>query len=93
MVLGLVPRISAFYGIAVYMYWDDDDHPLPHFHARYAGQWASIAIAGPRVLVGELPRRAREMVLEWARLHEAELLANWERARGDDRLVRVAPLP
>jgi hypothetical protein len=58
------------------MYWDDDDHPLPHFHARYGGQWASIAIAGPHVLVGELPRRAREMVLEWAGLNEAELLAN-----------------
>ncbi|MHC4473302.1 MAG: DUF4160 domain-containing protein, partial [Planctomycetota bacterium] len=29
-----MPRISEFFGIAVYMYFDD--HSPPHFHARYA---------------------------------------------------------
>jgi phosphomannomutase len=28
-----VPRISAFYGIVIAMYFDE--HPPPHFHARY----------------------------------------------------------
>jgi hypothetical protein len=30
-----VPRISAFYGIVIEMYFGD--HPPPHFHARYGG--------------------------------------------------------
>jgi hypothetical protein len=29
----LMPRLSAFYGIAIYMYWNERDHPVPHFHA------------------------------------------------------------
>jgi phosphomannomutase len=31
--LGRMPRISAFYGIVIAMYFDD--HGPPHFHARY----------------------------------------------------------
>jgi Domain of unknown function (DUF4160) len=37
-----VPRISAFYGIVVTMYFRD--HPPPHFHARYGDDVAEIAI-------------------------------------------------
>jgi hypothetical protein len=37
-----VPRISAFYGIAITMYYAE--HGMPHFHALYAGQDISIAI-------------------------------------------------
>jgi hypothetical protein len=37
-----VPRISAFYGIAITMYYAE--HGAPHFHALYAGQDISIAI-------------------------------------------------
>lgn len=37
-----VPRISAFYGILITMYWLD--HPPPHFHAAYAGRVAQIEI-------------------------------------------------
>ena len=40
--IGSVPRISAFYGILITMYWLD--HPPPHFHAAYAGHVAQIEI-------------------------------------------------
>ncbi len=39
---GLMPRISAFYGIVITMYWRD--HPPAHFHAGYGGHVAEIAI-------------------------------------------------
>jgi hypothetical protein len=29
-----LPKISEFFGIAIYLYFDD--HPPPHFHAQYA---------------------------------------------------------
>jgi len=35
-----LPRISFFYGIAIWMYWNEGVHARPHFHARYAGQVA-----------------------------------------------------
>ena len=37
-----MPKLSEFFGIAIYMYWGD--HGPPHFHARYGGEKASIAI-------------------------------------------------
>jgi hypothetical protein len=40
-----------------------------------------------------LPRRALALVAEWAALHQDELLANWERARRDEPLQPIDPLP
>src|SRR5580698_9764012 len=50
-----VPRISAFYGITIWMYWNEGAHARPHFHARYAGQTASVDFAGS-VIAGALPQ-------------------------------------
>jgi hypothetical protein len=87
-----VPRISFFYGIAIYMYWDEAHHAAPHFHARYAGRAASVDLDGV-VIAGSLPRRALALVVEWARLHRAELESNWERARRAEALEPIEPLP
>ena len=43
-----MPRISAFYGIVIEMYFGD--HAPPHFRARYSGDEATIVIA-----TGEIP--------------------------------------
>ena len=37
-----MPKVSEFYGIQIMFYLND--HGVPHFHARYAGKRASIAI-------------------------------------------------
>ena len=86
-----MPRISAFYGITVWMYYEEGAHAVPHFHAGYAGQRASFSVDG-RPLAGALPTRATRLVLEWAALHREELLLNWERARRGDTLVSDEPL-
>jgi hypothetical protein len=86
-----IPRISFFYGIAIFMYWNEGVHAQPHFHARYAGVAASLAFDGT-VIAGSLPRRAHALVAEWAELHGDELLANWERARRDEPLELIEPL-
>ncbi len=87
-----MPRISFFYGITIWMYWNEGVHARPHFHARYAGQAASIDFAG-ELIAGSLPRRALALVAEWAALHQDELLANWERARREEPLQPIDPLP
>lgn len=86
-----MPRISFFYGITIWMYWNEGAHARPHFHARYAGQSASIDFGGD-LIAGSLPRRALALVSEWAALHEDELRMNWERARREEPLHPIAPL-
>ncbi len=78
-----MPRVSSFYGIAIFMYWNEGRHARPHFHARYGDEAASIDLEG-RLIAGSLPRRALALVADWAALHSEELLANWERARRDE---------
>jgi hypothetical protein len=45
-----------------------------------------IAIQDGRVIAGRLPNRAYRLAIEWAELHRAELMANWERARRQETL-------
>lgn len=85
-----MPEISRFFGIVIQMY--ADDHAPPHFHARYAGHAARIAIETHEVLAGSLPPRALALVVEWAALHRDELLADWRLARADLPLSKIEPL-
>jgi hypothetical protein len=85
-----VHEIPRFFGTAVAMYYAE--HGVPHFHAVYGEQKVSIGIEDRVVLEGTLPPRALRLALEWCRLHEAELLANWHRARRGERMERIAPL-
>ena len=55
-----VPRVSAFYGIVIAMYFDE--HGVPHFHARYAGQQASVAIAKQHLQTEERLAQGRGVV-------------------------------
>jgi hypothetical protein len=71
-----MPRISAFYGVVIYMYWNERDHPVAHFHAYHAGRRASLSADGT-VLAGSLEPRALQFVMEWASLRHKEILANW----------------
>jgi hypothetical protein len=45
------------------------------------------------VLAGSLEPRALSFAKDWAKLHRTELLANWERARRNEPLLAIAPLP
>jgi len=85
-----MPEVSRFFGIVVRMYYDE--HNPPHFHAIYGAHEAEVGIQPIGVLVGKLPNRAASLVIEWAAIHQQELIANWERARNDQSVQRIAPL-
>jgi hypothetical protein len=86
-----MPRISFFYGIAIKMYWNERDHPVPHFHMEYAEHLAAAAFDG-EVLGGSLPPTVLRFVRDWCQLHRDELLANWGRARNHEPLEQIEPL-
>jgi hypothetical protein len=52
-----------------------------------------IPIETDAVLVGELPGRALKLVSEWAKLHSAELEANWSRVKDGGNPEPIDPLP
>lgn len=86
-----MPRLSAFYGLVIYMYWRD--HQPPHFHAEYGEHEALIVIADGRVFAGSLPPRALRLVREWRRLHLEELERAWELAALREDPGTIEPLP
>lgn len=85
-----MPRVSEFYGIAIYFYYAD--HNPPHFHAVYGGQQVEIDIRTGDVLAGALPKRASRLVAEWRERYREELLANWDTARSGRPLNPIPPL-
>ena len=85
-----MPTISTFYGIIIRMFFDD--HAPPHFHAQYAEFKASITIETLELLEGQLPRRALELVLDWAELHKIELLEDWKLCQMKNSPKKIDPL-
>jgi hypothetical protein len=86
-----VPEISKFYGIRITMNWAD--HNPPHFHAEY-GDYEALIQFSPRIDIyrGGLPRTALNLCLQWAALHQAELIAAWNRAQILQPIGKIDPL-
>ena len=82
-----MPLVAELNGIAVVIHFRE--HPPPHFHARYGDDEAQIGIDPVEVREGHLPRRQRRMVIEWARLHQADLAAAWEQAAARRPVGRI----
>lgn len=85
-----MPTISTFYGILIKMFFVD--HAPPHFHAQYGEYKAVISIKELSVVDGSLPRRALNLVLDWAELHQEELLKNWNLASANEMPNTIQPL-
>ena len=85
-----MPEVSRFYGIIIAMFYGD--HNPPHFHARYGKHKVAIRIQDFRVLEGQLPPRALGLVIEWAAMHQEELMKNWELALANQPPEGIEPL-
>ena len=59
-----MPEITRFYGIIIKLFFGD--HPPPHFHAVYGEHNAIFNIETLELIEGDLPTRARKLVVEWA---------------------------
>ncbi len=86
----LMPQVSRFFGIIISMFYDE--HNPPHFHASYGEFNAEIGINDLNVIVGKLPFRALGLVIEWASIHQAELLDNWRHIENNEPIEKISPL-
>jgi hypothetical protein len=85
-----MPIISRFFGIIIRMFFNE--HAPPHFHVEYGEYRAVIDIRSLSVTEGKLPRRAIELVLDWAELHQTELLRDWDLCQQRQQPVQIPPL-
>jgi hypothetical protein len=86
-----MPELSRFYGIVVRMFFND--HNPPHFHAYYGSDEALFAIETLSLFAGQLPPRATGLVVEWASLHQTDLMKAWNKVRELEPPGRISPLP
>jgi hypothetical protein len=85
-----MPVLSKFYGIVIRMLFAQ---PLAaHFHAIYQNWELVVGINPVRVVNGSAPARVQSMVLEWARLHQAELLTAWQSVSHAQVPASIEPL-
>ena len=85
-----MPEISRFFGIIIRMYYDE--HNPPHFHVEYQNKDALFDLKG-NMIKGDLgSKTARKLVREWVDLHCDEIALNWQLAREEKELKKIAPL-
>ena len=70
-----MPEISRFYGIIIYMFFND--HNPSHFKVKYSEFEANILIENGTILNGDLPISKLKLVAAWAEIHKEELLQRW----------------
>jgi phosphomannomutase len=69
-----------------------NEHNPPHFHAFYGEHEVLVDIRSLSVFAGHFPPRALGLVIEWATLHQQELLDDWDRAQLHEPLLAIDPL-
>jgi len=71
-----MPEIARFYGIVIKLFFGD--HLPPHFHAVYGEYIALFNIDTMKMIEGDLPARAKKLVVEWANMYQTELKEIWQ---------------
>ena len=85
-----MPELSRFYGISIRMYFAD--HAPPHFHALYGEEDVVIDIRRLAIIRGNFSPRAFGLLMEWASIHQDDLLAAWDQAVKAQAPMKIAPL-
>ena len=71
-----MPEISRFYGLSIFMFYNDHLHP--HFKVKFAEYEANIKILDGSILNGDLPNNKLKLVQAWAEIHTFELITMWD---------------
>ena len=85
-----MPEVCRFLGIVITSNYDE--HNPPHFHARYGEYEGVFLIHELRMSEGNMPKKVKNLVLEWADDHRDELLEDWNLARDEQPLKKIEPL-
>jgi hypothetical protein len=82
-----MPIVAIMDGVAVMMFYNDDDPP--HVHVEFAEHRARIAIVTGAVMSGSLPRAKQRRILRWIADHRRQLAEAWTEVRADRAPRRI----
>ena len=83
-----MPEITRFYGIVIKMFFKPKEHEPSHIHALYGEYLGEFNIQTMEMIQGDLPERARKMVVEWLSSHRDELQNMWD----NQQIYKLPPL-
>ena len=70
------------------MFLIDREHPPRHIHIKYGEYMAVMGLENFDIVEGSLPERCRQLVREWAKIHQQELIEMWD----TQNFHRIEPL-
>jgi len=85
-----MPEINRFFGIKIFMYFNE--HNPPHFHVEYNDYKFIIDIKTFGVMEGKLLSKVLGLIVEWAEDHQEELLQNWNSMKETGEYKKIEPL-
>ena len=83
-----MPEISRFYGIIIKMFFKPKEHEPSHIHALYGEHIGIFNLQSLEMIEGDLPSKAKSLVLEWLEKNQSELLKMWD----SQKLIKLPPL-
>lgn len=83
-----MPEISRFYGIVIKMFFKPKEHEPSHIHAMYGEHVGIFDLKTMMMTEGDLPTREQELVKEWLKQNQVELLDMWN----NQNLRKLPPL-
>lgn len=83
-----MPEICRFYGIVIKMFFKPKEHEPSHIHALYGEHIGIFNLQSLEMIEGDLPSKAKSLVLEWLEKNQLELLKMWD----SQKLIKLPPL-
>lgn len=83
-----MPEICRFYGIVIKMFFKPKEHEPSHIHALYGEHIGIFNLQSLEMIEGDLPSKAKSLVLEWLEKNQSELLKMWDL----QKLIKLPPL-
>ena len=83
-----MPEIARFYGIVIKMFFKPKEHEPSHIHALYGEHIGIFNIETLKMTEWDLPTKAQELVTEWLKKNQKELLDMWE----TQKISKLPPL-
>ena len=83
-----MPEITRFYGIVIKMFFKLKEYEPPHIHAIYNDHVGIFSIDTFEMIEGDMPNRARQMIVEWMKIHKTELSTMWN----SQKIIKLSPL-
>lgn len=86
-----MPKICEFYGMKIYLYFDD--HDPPHFHVR-GQEKTRVKIITGEYLEGDPPlqRNKEKKLIEWLSIYRNDIMKAWDACRKGEIPNKIPPL-